>query len=134
MAPSSHPADQRSALWPLSFAPALDLLLARLSDCGLLVLGIVDTTRIMAAAGHEVPEVRQVLAFHPRFMAQVLQVDPAMAVHAPLKLTVIERNGATELRCLDPLVAFDAPALESMARELARCVDETLAHPPLPAV
>jgi uncharacterized protein (DUF302 family) len=128
---SSEPGDQWVAHWPLEFAQGLELLSSRVPAVGLKVLGLIDTTAIMTAAGYPVVQVRQLLAFHPRFMAPILSRDPSMAVHAPLKFTLLQRPTTMEIRCLDPERVFSAPGFEAMGLELGQLVRRVLSPPSL---
>jgi uncharacterized protein (DUF302 family) len=100
--PSSDPGRHLHAHWPLPFAEALPVLRDRITANGLLELGLVDTTRILMGAGLAIPQIRQLLAFHPRFMRRILETDSAGLVEAPLKFSIVERATSTELRCADP--------------------------------
>ena len=116
---SSQPAHHLLSLWSTPFHDALGLLRDRISLAGLIELTTIDTTSVLASAGFTIPEVGQVLVFHPRFMRTILETDPAAVVEAPLKLTIIQRPTATELRCVDPAIAFAPyPGLSDLAAAL----------------
>ena len=116
---ASHPTHQLQAFWPVPFTEALRRLHEAIVAHDLLELGSINTTEILHGANLAIPQIRQVLAFHPRFMRTILETDPAAIVEAPLKFTAIERPGATELRCADPARSYAPyPALVGMGETL----------------
>jgi uncharacterized protein (DUF302 family) len=117
------------ARWQLTFDEAMTQLRKRISDQDLFELGGVNTTEILSRADHHIPEIRQVLVFHPRFMIKMLGIDPSASVEAPLKFTVIERDNHVEIQCLDPKWAYKHyESLAAMATQLRDAVDGILAE------
>jgi uncharacterized protein (DUF302 family) len=111
IAAPTHPAHQLVVTWALPFDSALARLGELITRQDLILLASIDTTKVLAAAGLDVPPVRQVLTFHPRYMRTILERDPAAAVEAPVKITVAAEPApadrpTTTLRLADPGVTF----------------------------
>jgi uncharacterized protein (DUF302 family) len=87
---------------------------------GLLLVHAIDPQRILAASGYEIPPIRQLLFFHPRYMARLLGVDPAAVIEVPLKLVVQSTpDGGVTVRFADPRRTLGAyPGLGALASEL----------------
>ncbi|SDR12457.1 Uncharacterized conserved protein, DUF302 family [Rhizobiales bacterium GAS191] len=87
------------------------------------VLHEIDPQAVLRRAGYAIAAARQILFFHPRFMARILAADPAALLEAPLKFAILELpGGGVSLRWLDPAVAFGryrSPALDILGQELA---------------
>jgi len=96
----------------------------------MLVLHAIDPQRILSAHGYQLPPARQLLLFHPRYMARLLAIDPAAIVEAPLKIAVLTDpdTGEVTARMADPRVTFGAYAgLCELGEELAATSERILA-------
>jgi uncharacterized protein (DUF302 family) len=134
IAAPTRPPHQLVATWALPFDQALALLTDRIAAQRLVLLATIDTTAVLAAAGLDVPPVRQVLTFHPRYMRTILEHDPAAAVEAPIKVTMAASapdGRSTTLRCADPGVTFAPyPTLANLRAELHDLAAALLASRP----
>jgi uncharacterized protein (DUF302 family) len=95
---------------------------------GFWVLQEIDSKMLLKRGGYGTVPVRQILFFHPRFMARILEADSAAVLEAPLKAAVLELpGGIVQVRWTDPAAQFaryDSPPLAALGRELAAaCVD-----------
>jgi uncharacterized protein (DUF302 family) len=96
---------------------------ARIEATGLWILHEIDPQKLMKQSGYIIREARQILFFHPDFMARLLAAEPAALLEAPLKFAVLERDdGTVVIHWLDPISAFsryDNIDLTELAKELA---------------
>ena len=104
---------------------------AAIEVAGLWVLHEIDPQMLLRRGGFAIGPARQILFFHPRFVASLLAADPAALVEAPLKLVLLETaEGSTSLRWTDPAAAFARyghPALAALGRDLAATCDAIVA-------
>jgi uncharacterized protein (DUF302 family) len=134
LGPPTQPGPHLVARWPLPFDAAVALLEERLAEADLFQLATIDTTGVFARGGLGIPPIRQVMAFHTRYMRPILERDPAAAVEAPLKVVVRQEGegpgAVTELRTPDPAVTFAAyPTLADVGAALHDVVETLLAPP-----
>jgi uncharacterized protein (DUF302 family) len=95
---------------------------------GFWVLQEINSKMLLERGGYVALPVRQVLFFHPRFMARILEADSAAILEAPLKTAVLELpSGIVEVRWADPAPLFErygSAPLAELGRELASaCTD-----------
>lgn len=86
-----------------------------------LLIHEINTKQILATHGVTIPELRQLLFFHPRYMQQILDNDPLGVNEAPLKIIIreIERD-KTSVSFPDPDVNFaDYNLSSTMVKELS---------------
>lgn len=87
------------------------------------VLHEIDPQALIERGGYLIGEARQVLFFHPRHVARLLEADPAALIEAPLKFAVLAMpGGQASVYRNDPVTAFGRygkPALAELGRELA---------------
>src|SRR5687768_2157409 len=63
----------------------------------------INTTQILAAHQIAIPELRQLLFFHPRYMKEILATDPLGVNEVPLKIVIREiEPDKTSISFLDP--------------------------------
>ena len=107
---------------PLGFEPTLAALRQAIVDAEMMVLHEIDTQAIVRRGGIEIPGVRQILYFHPRYMKRVVETDPRAIIEAPLKFVVREvpaEAGAVEVNFWRPALLFGRyEGLEPLAQEL----------------
>jgi uncharacterized protein (DUF302 family) len=70
------------------FDNVLDIARNAISANSFLLLHEIDTTDIMKKAGYEVPAIRQLLFFHPRYMIVIIEKDHEFVIKAPLKIVI----------------------------------------------
>ena len=112
--------------WPVTVSrhplgQTVDRLKHALQAHDLWLIHDIDTQMLLKRGGHDIPGLRQLLFFHPRYMARLLSTDPNALNHVPLKFIVMERpGGEVTFYCADPLATFAPyPALADLARDLA---------------
>jgi uncharacterized protein (DUF302 family) len=114
---------QRSHASQLRLDPTVARLRAAIESAGLWVLHEIDPQALLRRGGYAIHPARQVLFFHPRYLAGMLAADPTSLLEAPLKIAVIESSdGGVALRWADPVLAFSRyrnAALASLGQELA---------------
>ena len=126
----AHEPFQHLRMATLPFAEVLDCLRAAIRDENLLVLHEIDPQTILQSANHVMGQGRQILFFHPRLMARLLEADTSALLEAPLKIAVIAGSGAqVSVRWQDPAGAFaryDNPALAALGSELAQVYERII--------
>lgn len=71
------------------------------------VLHEIDPQMLLRRGGFAIPAVRQILYFHPRYMARLLSTNAAAVVEAPLKFVVAAASaGGVLVRYPEPEFAF----------------------------
>jgi hypothetical protein len=56
-----------------------------IESAGFWILHEIDPQGLLKRGGYEIRAARQILFFHPRFMARLLRADAAALIEAPLK-------------------------------------------------
>ena len=107
------PHGQHLATSALSFNETVVRLKRALQDQDLWLIHEIDPRMLLRLGGYDIPATRQLLFFHPRYMARLLSAVPAAIVEAPLKLVVMQtpagsdtQAGAVCVRCPDPRALF----------------------------
>ena len=92
------------------------------------VLHEIDPQALLSRGGFSISPARQILFFHPRFMARLLTAHPAALLEAPLKFGILELPDThVTLRWIDPATAFARygnAALSDLGRELAEACEK----------
>lgn len=130
MAGAAAAAFQRSRTCGLAVAVAVARLRAAIEAADFWMLHEIDPQALLRRGGYAIGDARQILFFHPRFMARPLAADPAALLEAPLKLVVLGLPGDTAMvRRADPAAAFGRygnPALAALGQELAAACDQNV--------
>lgn len=94
------------------------------------VLTKVETQMLLAKGGYAIRPLRQILFFHPRYMARLLASNPAAIVEVPLKLVVMAGpDGVVSVRYPDIRAALDNySGLTDLAADLAAALDRITSH------
>jgi uncharacterized protein (DUF302 family) len=123
---------QRVATTTMTFEEVLPRLRAGIEEAGLWLLHEVNPQELLMRGGFNIRPARQLLFFHPRFMARILHHDPSALLEAPLKVAVIEGpTGRTMIRWFDPAAAFGRYAnndLTELGEELAEMCRFVVQH------
>lgn len=82
----------------LPFEVTLQTLRDQIAAQDMMILHEIDTQMIVKKSGLEIPPLRQLLYFHPRFMKRVLEGNPASVIEAPLKFAV-RQSESGEVHC-----------------------------------
>ena len=89
---------------PLPFGQLYDALKKRIVDHGFLLLHEIDTQAIVAKQGVHIPPLRQLLFFHPKYIAEIMANDPLAINDIPLKLVLHQLDAqTTQLSFKNPL-------------------------------
>ena len=102
------------------FEETLQRLRQAINDADLWVIHEIDPQALLRRGGFAVTSLRQLLWFHPRFMARLLHADPGAVPEVPLKLVVSAESNGVAVRALNPVLVF------SPYTELAAMADELL--------
>ncbi len=114
------PAPSGLVLSALPFEATLAAIRSALRAEDLWLIHEIDPQAIVARAGYGIGPTRQLLFFHPRYMARLLAGNPHALVEVPLKLAVMELpDGRVGVRHPDVASALGAyRGLETLAAEL----------------
>lgn len=123
-----HPG-QGTAHASLPFEATLARLKEAIAAEDLWIIHEINPQALLARGGYAMGPARQILFFHPRYVARLLAVDPGALVEAPLKIAILELpDGRVILRHPDPEAAFARyPGLEALGGELGAVVQRILA-------
>nr|WP_321412843.1 DUF302 domain-containing protein [uncultured Allomuricauda sp.] len=114
---------------PLPFGQVYDTLKKRIVEHGFLLLHEIDTQAIVAKHGVSIPPLRQLLFFHPNYIAEIMANDPLAINDIPLKLVLQEIDAqTTQLSFKNPVGSLQDYGLKpEMAEELLERVQEVIA-------
>ena len=106
----------------LPFGQLYGALKKRIVDHGFLLLHEIDTQAIVAKHGVRIPPLRQLLFFHPKYIAEIMANDPLTINDIPLKLVLQEIDAhTTQLSFKNPVDSLRDYGLKpEMAEELLR--------------
>ncbi|TWF40545.1 uncharacterized protein (DUF302 family) [Chitinophaga polysaccharea] len=95
---------------------------------GFLLLHEINPQVILASHQIVIGPIRQLLFFHPVYMHQLLQADPAAVIEVPLKLVLREvADHTTAVTYSDPLQQLQGySGLETLGSELSQRVTALL--------
>jgi uncharacterized protein (DUF302 family) len=95
------------------------------------ILQEINSQMLLKRGGYAAAPVRQLMFFHPRFMARILEADSAALLEAPLKIAILELpDGIMQVRWTDPAAAFaryDSVPIADLGRELSAACEEITA-------
>ncbi|HVI47300.1 MAG TPA: DUF302 domain-containing protein [Chitinophaga sp.] len=112
-----------------AFEPLLQAAREAIQQEGFLLIQEINPQAILAAHNMHIPPVRQLLYFHPDYMKEIIDKDPAAVIEAPLKL-VLRETGATEttIHAFHPSIHFEGyKNLASLSATLATKTNNILA-------
>lgn len=113
---------QRSRVSGLPFSEVVTRMKVGIDAAGLRVLHEIDP-QVLLRGGYTIGKARQILFFHPRYVARILSADPAALIEAPLKFVILELAAAqVSVRWFDPAGSFNRygnPALARLGKELS---------------
>jgi uncharacterized protein (DUF302 family) len=99
-----------------------------IEGAGFWVLQEINSKMLLKRGGYGAAPVRQILFFHPSFMARILEADSAAVLEAPLKIAILELpSGIVQVRWTDPVALFaryGSTLLAELGRELATACEE----------
>jgi uncharacterized protein (DUF302 family) len=122
---SPKPSFQRERMSGFPFEETITRLRASIEYQELWLIGEIDTQSLMEIGGFASDPLRQLLFFHPRYMARILAINPSAVLEAPLKLAVLgsKTQEIVRVRWINPIAAlarYGNPTLTTLAIELDR--------------
>ena len=111
------------------FGQVYDTLKKRIVEHGFLLLHEIDTQAIVAKHGVSIPQLRQLLFFEPKYIAQIMENDPLAINDIPLKLVLQEIDAqTTQLSFKNPVgslqdYGLDPAMVVEMLERVKRIVD-----------
>lgn len=113
---------------PLPFGQVYKTLKQRITEQGFLLLHEIDTQAIVAKHGVRIAPLRQLLFFHPKYIAEIMANDPLAINDIPLKLVLHQLDETTtQLSFKNPVHSLQDYGLKpEMAAELLKRVQGIL--------
>lgn len=113
---------------PLPFGQLYGALKKRIEEHGFLLLHEIDTQAIVAKQGVSIPPLKQLLFFHPNYIAEIMANDPLAINDIPLKLVLHQLDDTTtQLSFKNPVDSLqDYGVKPEMAEELLERVQGIL--------
>ncbi|RIV30790.1 DUF302 domain-containing protein [Flagellimonas lutimaris] len=107
------------------FGQVYDTLKKRIVAHGFLLLHEIDTQAIVAKHGVSIPQLRQLLFFEPKYIAEIMANDPLAINDIPLKLVLQEIDAqTTQLSFKNPVDSLQDYGLDpAMAAEMLERVN-----------
>ncbi|MAU14483.1 MAG: hypothetical protein CMH46_02965 [Muricauda sp.] len=114
---------------PLPFGQVYETLKKRIVAHGFILLHEIDTQAIVAKHGVAIPQLRQLLFFEPKYIAEIMENDPLAINDIPLKLVLQEIDAqTTQLSFKNPVGSLQGYMLDAeMAAELLERVQGMVA-------
>lgn len=107
------------AMSKYSFNDTVDMLKGAIEQQNLMVIHEVDGQKMLQMAGKKVDGMKQLLYFHPAYMAKVLEANEMAGIAIPLKIVVMEKMGKVMVRYFLPSVTLKPyKGTEAIAKEL----------------
>ncbi|ESZ26495.1 DUF302 domain-containing protein [Mesorhizobium sp. M0243] len=115
----------------VSSSYGFDETLQRLRDAiaaaELWIIHEIDPQALLRKGGISTIRLRQLLWFHPRYMARLLLTDPGAVPEAPFKFVVSEQAAGVTVCALNPILVFSPyPRLFGLAHELFDATERML--------
>lgn len=114
---------QRVRFCPAQLSDVVTALRETIELAELWVLNEIDPQVLLRRGGYSIGATRQIMFFHPRILARILEADPAALLEAPLKFAVLELpNRTVMVRWIDPSTPFaryGSAVLTTLGIELA---------------
>jgi uncharacterized protein (DUF302 family) len=113
---------QRSHSSQARFVDVVAAVKSAIADAGFWLLHEIDPQALLNKGGYAIGSTRQLLFFHPDYMARVLSAVPAALLEAPLKFAIMDLGNEVTLRWIDPAAAlgrYGDAKLAQLGEELA---------------
>ena len=114
--------------YSIAFDEAYGMIKKRIVEEGFLLLHEINTQEIVAKYGVDIPALRQLLFFEPKYIAQIMDLDPLAINDIPMKIVLrdLEENG-TSISFQDPTMSLsDYDLEETMCNELRERIHNIL--------
>lgn len=124
----SPPPGEAVVVSPVDFDATLERLRQAFALQDLWLIHEIDPQMLLARGGHRIGRARQLLFFHPRYAARLLEANPAALIEIPLKLAVVELpDGGVIVRHVDVEAQFARHSrMAALASELAGVMRRTV--------
>jgi len=126
----SPPPGETVAISPVDFDATIACLKHAFNTLDLWLIHEIDPQMLLVRGGYRVGKVRQLLFFHPRYAARLLEANPAALIEIPLKIAALELpDGRVLMRYVDiekQLAPY--PEMAPLASELADVMRRVIAH------
>lgn len=86
----SPPSCEAVVISPMDFDQALQRLKQGIEALGLWQIHDIDPQMLLARGGWRIGKARQLMFFHPRYAARLLEANPAALIEIPLKIALLE--------------------------------------------
>lgn len=112
-----------------SFNDTVDMLKGAIEQQNLMVIHEVDGQKMLQMAGKKVDGMKQLLYFHPAYMARVLEANEMAGIAIPLKIVVMEKMGKVMVRYFLPSETLKPyKGTEAIAKELDGKIAKVIAE------
>jgi uncharacterized protein (DUF302 family) len=109
------------------FDETVQRLRAAIGAAELWVIHEIDPQALLRKGGFATTRLRQLLWFHPRYMARLLKADPGAVPEAPLKFVISEEPAGVTVRAVNPVLVFSPyPELAVLSEELLDLTNRVL--------
>lgn len=118
---ASNPSHQKIITSAWDFDATLERLRQAIAQKDLWVIQEINPQMLLARGGYAILPARQLLFFHPRYVARLLAIDPSAVAEIPLKLVVMQMpDGSVTVRHNDVTSLLGRyPGLTALADELS---------------
>lgn len=112
-----------------SFNDTVDMLKGAIEQQNLMIIHEVDGQKMLQMAGKKVDGMKQLLYFHPAYMAKVLEANEMAGIAIPLKIVVMEKMGKVMVRYFLPSETLKPyKGTEAIAKELDGKIAKVIAE------
>ncbi|MFH6959519.1 DUF302 domain-containing protein [Flavobacterium aquidurense] len=109
----------KMAMSKYSFSETVDMLKGAIEQQNLMVIHEIDGQKMMQMAGKKIGGMKQLLFFHPAYMAKVLAVNEMAGIVIPFKIVVMEKDGKVMVRYFMPSTVLKPyKGTEGIAKDL----------------
>ncbi|RDY61516.1 DUF302 domain-containing protein [Flagellimonas nanhaiensis] len=111
----------------IAFNEVYETIKKRIVEEGFLLLHEINTQEIVAKHGITIPALRQLLFFEPKYIAQIMELDPLAINDIPMKIVLQDMEEGTSISFQDPRMSLNDYSLEdSMLKELLERIHSIL--------
>lgn len=112
-----------------SFGETVDMLKGAIEQQNLMVVHEIDGQKMLKMAGKNVGGMKQVLFFHPSYMAKILEANEMAGIVIPLKIIVMEKGGMVMVRYFMPSTVLKPyKGTEAIAADLDGKINKIIAE------
>jgi len=119
----------KMAMSTYSFTETVEMLKGAIEQQNLMVVYELDGQKMLKMAGKNVGGMKQLLFFHPAYMAKISEANEMAGIAVPLKIIVMEKDGKVMVRYFMPSTVL-APykGTEAIAIDLDAKVTKIIAE------